>query len=174
VSINKLFLNAKQKVLWNGQEAAEVRGLTPDDFANILVVDGETLDGALQAFDSLDLAGVNPRDSNSVADAVMSQGPKVLVAVANKAPGIIARIIAVAADDNTPEAIEAIRTGFPLPLQFEILRQISIQTFAGPEGFRLFVGNVAALVGTVGAMTSAKSMTRTPSPQPEVDHSDDG
>ena len=44
----------------------------------------------------------------------------------------------------------------------QALIEIASMTFAGPEGFRMFVGNVAALVKTVNTMTSASEKTAVP------------
>lgn len=160
MAINKSFGNTKTPVMWNGEEALSVRGLTPDDITKVLILEGENIADLFGTATAVDLSGVNTRDTEQLADWLMAKAPTLLMALANKSPTLLARILAVSAmegEDDLEESAEYIRSNFTLPLQFEAAVRIAALTFAGPEGFRLFVGNVMALVETVAALTSVKT-----------------
>lgn len=158
MALNKALRLAKSAVEWNGEQAAEVRGLTPADVVSILTTEGDSVLGMFEAFEKIDLKGIDTKDTAAVADRLLSEGPAFLMGLAAKAPMLLARLIAVASleeGDDLDENSAFVHDNFSLPLQFECIRHVCIQTFAGPEGFRMFLGNVMALVGTVDALTSA-------------------
>src|SRR5690625_813406 len=153
MSINKAQKNVRSTVLWHGEEAAKVRWLTPNDVAQLLADRGQGIQALLEANDAFSLAGIDLDNKEAIADRIMESGPKLVVHLASTMPDLIARLIAVAAEEDDDETVEYIRDNWSLPLQFEALRHIAVQTFAGPEGFRMFVGNVLALGQTVSHLT---------------------
>ncbi len=161
MGINKNLIAAAASIEWAGVEAATVRGLTPQDFSAILVAEGLTIAEMFTESDVLDMSNLDMTNQAQIADRLMSQGGPLLMTLANHAPSLLARIIAVAADEEDIEtATKYIAVNFSLPLQFECLAQIAYMTFNGPEGFRRFVGNVMVLVNTVQAMTSTDNKPR--------------
>lgn len=167
MAISKSFKMHGHSVQWNGEEAATVRGLTPNDITKILLAEGEGVLGLFGLRDEIDLKGVDLKDTNAVADVLMEQGPNVLIRAASTMPLLIARIIGVAGDDDSDETVFQIATTWPLPLQFEILGQIARMTFVGPEGFRQFLGNVSTLMKSLGAITNVKNPSPRPGQEPE-------
>lgn len=168
MAIKKSFAMHGAPVQWGGEEAATVRGLSPNDITDIVLAEGE---GILELFglrDSIDLKGVDLKDSEAVADVLMAQGPQALIQVAQKLPLLLARIIAVAADENNEDQIIEISKAWPLPLQFEALAVIARMTFMGPEGFRAFVGNVSTLLSSLSAITNVKTIPPRPTTEPKV------
>lgn len=165
MGINKSFATAQEKVMWGEEEAATVRGLTTTDLTNILIAEGKNIYALFEEFDSLrNTAGVDPRNTDQVADALMRNAPMLLAKIGEVAPTMLARVIAVAADDNTDEAMESILR-FPAPLQVDVLTRIARQTFIGPEGFRVFLGNVQALVAAFAGMTNAERRAKLGMPE---------
>lgn len=164
MGINKSLALATASVEWNGEEAAKVRGLSPADIGTIIAVHGEDIFEAflsLDEFDSLRVGSVE-----DVADKLMADGPKIIGKMSTAMPRLIAFVIACAADAK--DDVESIEP-WPLPLQFDCLVQIARLTFVGPEGFRVFVGNVQALVASIGAMTNAKGKEAVSQRDPTLD-----
>ena len=163
MGINRTITAARASVKWNGEEAAVVRGLTPADVSNILVMEGENLIALIKAFDTMDTGNVDFKNTEAVADMIMGKATPLLTSLANDAPRFLAAIIAVAArdkEDDLEELTSFVEENFTLALQFECLKDIARMTFIGPEGFRLFVGNVSALASTVAGMTSASKSNK--------------
>lgn len=174
MGINKELALHSVPVMWNGQEAARLRGLNPTDILKLLAKEGNAVDVGLSAVDGFDLSDVDTQDKAALAEAIIERAPKFLMTLSNQVPGFLAGLIAVAADD--PGSEEYVQ-GWPLGLQFEALSTISRMTFNGPEGFAVFVGNVVALLGTAqGMMTGVKlkrnrgpsSTLRGPQPSPII------
>lgn len=161
MSINKALKRLRKKVEWNGEEAAEVRGLSPADIATLLSDNSDAITMLLSAFEEADKIPVAGASSDTIAQAVLEAAPSILGKAASALPELVAELIARAADDASDEAVEAILE-WPTGLQAQALIEIASMTFAGPEGFRMFVGNVAALVKTVNTMTSASEKTAVP------------
>ena len=164
MAINKSIKNVRDAVMWNGEEAASVRGLTPNDVAQLLADKGQGVHVMLEASDAFSFADIDLNDKGQVADKIMSDAPKMIVHMANNLPDFLAKVIVVAAGGDD-EDVEYIRDNWPLPLQFEALRKIAVQTFSGPEGFRMFVGNVLALAGAVKNLTGGQTRARS-APRP--------
>lgn len=151
-------------VRWNGEEAAQVRGLSSNDIAVILEREGTDLRAVLDALDEADLSGVDVGNTDQVAGALARVGPGLVVELARRLPRFLATVIAVAADaddETIEEDVQHISTDWPVPLQFLALTEIASLTFSGPEGFRAFVGNVLALGGLTKVLTGAGNNTGT-------------
>lgn len=166
MGISKSFKVAAQPVSWKGEEVATVRGLSPADVAAIVSEHGRDIFMAFNSADAFDFIkdAKNPDgsvDTEAVADRLLAEGPALVAKMMDVAPAMLAGIIAAAADE--PEAADSV-INWPMPLQFDALVKIAEETFAGPEGFRLFVGNVQALVASVAAMTNAKPKVRAVAP----------
>ena len=147
------------KVEWQGEVAAEVRGLSPADLAGILTAVGEELSGAFDLAEDIDrmkLRGDNsPVDAGMLADKLMSDWPSIVQAVGVHMPNVLSKIIAHAGGE--PDSWEMVRDTYGFALQFEILVEIAKLTFNSPEAFKRFVGNVLALVDLSGTLTSAST-----------------
>ncbi|HEY1404749.1 MAG TPA: hypothetical protein VGB05_11515 [Pyrinomonadaceae bacterium] len=146
MAINRALRAVRTSIEWNGEKAADVRGLTPTDIAAALTSEGDKFDGILEAFDMLDLTA----GTDALADQAMQQAPMIVMKLAANAPRFIANLIAFAADDV--DAVDDVML-WPAPLQFEVLTEIARLTFAGPEKLHLFLGNVAALVDILSNIT---------------------
>ena len=148
MKINVDFQVERKKVEWNGQFAAEVRGLTPNDIMRVIAENPAEADAV---FDTLE-GGVRSKlgegpTSDDVADAVQGGVAGSFGSIVAKAPDLVAKLIAIAAD--SPDDWQAVRDKFVLPLQFDILTEVARLTFIDPPGFRRFMGNVMALVGAL-------------------------
>src|SRR5690606_14019108 len=133
-------ITTSKTVLWNGGEAASVRGLSSADLATILKREGTGLRSVLDALDEVDVQDVQGGDRDAIAGALMRAGPGIVVHLAKTLPHFIATVIVVAADGED-EDIEHVASDWPVALQFLALCEIASLTFSGPEGFRAFVGN---------------------------------
>ena len=151
-------ITANRAVQWNGEEAARVRGLTPNDLAVILEREGSGLRAALDVLDDADLNTVDTSDANAVAGALIKVGPQVVVQLSQALPHFLATIIVVAADGDD-EDVQIVASEWPLALQFMALTEIAVLTFSGAEGFRDFLGNAYALVGLGKTLTGADKNT---------------
>lgn len=156
MAINRGIKNVRDRVLWNGEEAATVRGLTPNDVAQLLADQGRGVHVMLEASETFTFSDIDLHNKDQVADRIMEEAPRLLVHLANHLPDFLAKLIAVAAEGDDEDA-DFIRDNWSLPLQYEALRKIAVQTFSGPEGFRMFVGNVLALAETVKSLTGGKT-----------------
>lgn len=154
-------ISAAKAVMWNGDEAARVRGLTPNDIAVILDREGTNLRAVLDALDEVDLGGLDTKDADQVAGRLVTAAPGIVVHLSKTLPRFIAAVIAVAADGDD-EDIDHVTAEWPLALQFLALSEIAILTFSGAEGFRAFVGNVFALAGLAKTLTGANTGTAEP------------
>lgn len=167
MGINKTITATKRKILWKGEVAAEVRAISPHDLAVVLVRAGAELDGLFKAWDSMQKPEVNPRNgapfsAEEAADYLMQQAPQFIGQLAQHLPKMLADIIAVAAD--SPEDAQYIQENFPAPLQFDCLVAIAEETFVDPEGFKLFVGKVLALVQVAKGIVSPNANKQIPRP----------
>ena len=157
MAIKKKFSDITTPLMWNGDEVATIRGLTPDDITLILMAEGDGIAEVFGLADKLAEEGVNLKDTNEIADHVMAKGPKLMMELATRVPGLLARIIAVACNEPEEEAANEIRATWVLPLQFEALTLVAKLTFVGIDGFRLFLGNAQALAASVSAITNVKN-----------------
>lgn len=156
-------ISAAKVVMWNGEEAATVRGLTPNNLATILQMEGTNLRSALDALDEADLQGVDPKDTDAIAGRLISAAPAVIVHLSKTLPRFLAAIIVVAADGEEDD-ISHVAEEWPLALQFLALTEIAVLTFSGAEGFRAFLGNAFALAGLAKTLTGANTGTAAPTP----------
>ena len=159
MAINRNITTAKQ-VMWNGQEAARVRGLSANDLATVLQREGSGLKTVLDALDNVDLEGVDTQDTNAVSGKLLAAGPQIVVELSRSLPLFLATLIVVAADGDDDD-IEHVANDWPVALQFLALSEIASLTFSGAEGFRAFVGNAFALVGLAKTLTGADKNTGT-------------
>lgn len=159
MAINRKLTTAKS-VKWNGDEAARVRGLTPNDIALILEREGESLKTVLDVLDEVDLAGIGEGETDKLADRIMAAGPGIVVHLSKMLPRFLAAVIVVASDGDEDD-IDYVASDWPLALQFLALADIATLTFSGPEGFKAFVGNVLGLVGLAKTLTGADKNTGT-------------
>lgn len=159
--LSKTIKKRTAEVRWGDdyEVVATVRALDPKDIADILVEMGQDIGGVFQALDEVDdlrtaVARANG-DANVVADKIMESLPQALMAFRKHLPDIMAKIVATAAD--APDDWEYVRDNYDAMLQFLILGEICRVTFVTVEGFKVFAGNAAALVTTIGKITSAKN-----------------
>lgn len=164
MAINRKISTTKA-VMWNGEEVADVRGLSSNDIAVILEREGAGLRAVLDMLDEADLSGVDVTNQEQVAGAVMGIAPTMVVQLSRMLPAFLATVIAVAADGDD-EDIDHIEKHWPVALQFLALSEIASLTFSGAEGFRAFVGNVLALGGLTKVLTGADKNTGTAGPTP--------
>lgn len=148
MSINNDFQVERKKIEWNGQFAAEVRGLTPQDIMRVIAENPVEADAVFEALeeDAREHLSDDSLSADQIAGALEAGASKSFGKVLTKAPGLVAKVIAVACD--SPDQWEMVRDRFVVPLQFECAQEIARLTFIDPPGFRRFVGNVMALVGT--------------------------
>lgn len=152
-------------ISWQGEVVASVRGLSPADVTAVLISVGEDIAGLFSVAEEVDKMKLNGGDAEQLADQLMSQWPKIVVAVGEHLPNVLSQLIARAAGD--PDAWEMVRDNYSFVLQFDILAEIAKLTFNSPEGFRRFVGNVLLLVDLAGTLTSKdKKRPRTPAVLP--------
>lgn len=146
MSVNFDFQVERKKIEWNGQFAAEVRGMTPNDIVRLIASNPDEADqvAALLDEDTSDLL-VGEQNADEIAEALQSAATRSFGKVAAKVPDLLAKVIATACD--SPDQWELVRDRFVLPLQFDILQEVARLTFVDPPGFRRFVGNVMALIG---------------------------
>jgi hypothetical protein len=151
MAIIKTKFGTTRPILWDGEEVAQVRGLTPNDLSSILSQEGNGLQAMLACLDDIDFTKANEQD---ITAGLMKAGPSIVVKLSREFPAFIATVIAVAGDGED-DAVEWITQYWPLGLQLEAMIQICSLTFSGPEGFRAFVGNVFALVKLTDTLTGA-------------------
>lgn len=148
MSLNNDFQLERKKIEWNGQFAAEVRGLTPHDIMRVIAenpVEADAVLSTLQDDSQQTVDGDDDRASDQIAEALQDNAAKSFGKIVTKFPDLVAKIIAAACD--SPDQWEVVRDRFVVPLQFEIAQEIARLTFIDPPGFRRFVGNVMALIG---------------------------
>ncbi|MBT9159045.1 MAG: hypothetical protein DDT26_00294 [Dehalococcoidia bacterium] len=146
MNVNVDFQVERKRVEWGGQFAVEVRGLTPSDIVRVIAENPVEADAVFDALEGDVRESVaSGAEPGAIADALSGDAAASFGRIAAKAPDIVAKIIAVAAD--SPDDWRVIRERFVLPLQFDALQEIARLTFIDPPGFRRFVGNVMALVG---------------------------
>ena len=153
MAINKAITGVRRSVEWNGETAADIRGLSPEDVFELLNDTGDGVEAMLRTVEQVSLADVDIKDANSLASAVTSQAPLVVVTMAKEMPSFLARLICKAADSEDEESVQSV-TKWPIALQFMAIADVCELSFGGAHGFRQFVGNVLALVGVVDQMTA--------------------
>jgi len=169
MALSKTFKQHRRALLSNDEQVATIRGITAEDLSLLLTVVGGNIEGMFSAADGLDVSSLNLKDTDALSEQIMDRAPGVIAGIAQHMPDLIHSIIAVATLEDgdgisISEAVDLVRQ-WPAPLQVEALKLVAVATFNTPEGFRLFVGNVKALVGSVRALTSAEQ-TSTPASAP--------
>lgn len=144
MAINTNFYQKRTEVKFNGEVACTVRGLTPNDLAQVMVENAGDLESVMQFFEKdATLSRINPHDDDALATALRENTSKMFGKIVSLAPNLLAKVIAVASDDS--DKWEAVRDNFVLPLQLDALTEIAKLTFVDADGFKAFVGNVLAL-----------------------------
>jgi hypothetical protein len=145
MSINTDFYVPKAKVSHDGKEACEVRGLTPEDIAQIV---NEHADDVGKVMSALEKDSGAALGEGGVADALEALSPAAFNNMLMSVPALAAKIIAIAADE--PSMWGHVQKNFVMPLQFNILVEIARLTFIDKNGFKEFLGNAMALVASTG------------------------
>jgi hypothetical protein len=146
MALNKEFFAPKTEIKHGDVVLCDVRGLTADDIARIVTESAADVETMLTLFEQNDtLKGISQDDPESVALALQSNGKNLFTALITKVPELVARVIAIAADD--PEDWKHVQKNFPLPAQLNALTEAARLTFVDGNGFKAFVGNVMALLG---------------------------
>lgn len=154
MAINKEFFAPREAVKYNGIEVCDVRGITPDDLARIMVENAADVEQVFTMLERDDtLKDIAKDDPEAVMGAMKTHGKSFFNMLITKVPELIAKIIAVAADD--PEGYDHIRKNFVLPVQLEAITTVAKLTFVDSNGFKAFLGNVLALAGKSDETTSA-------------------
>ena len=148
MSINKDFFTESTTIQWNGKDVCTVRGLTSDDISQLLASELDNAEAIVEAIQTKSLGGqeVDFRNSAQVASVIEDNAKNVALNLLKVAPDLIARLIAISADE--PDAWQDIKKRFVLPLQVNILCKIAELTFVDGATFRELVGNVVGLVGS--------------------------
>jgi hypothetical protein len=156
MAINKDFFAPRETIMFNGHTVCDVRGITPDDLARIMMENAADVEHVFEILERDDtLKGISKDDPESVSGALKTHGKALFGTLVTKVPELVAKIIAVAADDAA--SWEHVKKNFVLPLQLETLTTVAKLTFVDSNGFRAFVGNVLALLGQ-GSPGSAEKL----------------
>lgn len=164
MGINKKIVSVRKDVPWNGDVAVSVKGLTPNDLAKLLVFAGDDMAGVVGIADDLDglKHQVTGLEADAVAEVLVKQVPQIIAAFGKHFPELLARIIAVASEDEGEWKF--VLEEFNVGLQFECLKTIAELSFNGPDGFRVFVGNVLGLLDVGRSLTEKNPMPRARKP----------
>jgi hypothetical protein len=147
----KDFYVPKKKVEFDGKLVCEVRGITPDDIARIVSQNAKDMDKLVEMFaKDKAFAKINPADAASLASVVDDNSSAMFGQVILQVPDLVARLIAVASDEDDAETIEHIKKNLPILIQFDAVVAIAEATFINKDVFKDFVGKVMALVGNGG------------------------
>lgn len=166
MALSKTFKKNRRALLSGNEEVATLRGITSEDLSLLLTVIGGNIDGLFSAAEEFDRGSLALGDTDALSEQLMDRAPAIFAGIARNMPDVIHTIIAVSAIEDgdgvtIADAVDMIRQ-WPIPLQAEALKLVFVETFNSPEGFRLFVGNVKALVGSVRALTSVGPSTPAP------------
>lgn len=144
MALNTNFYQQRTEVRHNGEVACTVRGITPNDLAQVMVENASDLESVMQFFerDSM-LSRIDPTDDDALATALRDNTSKMFGKLVALVPNLLAKIIAIASDEAGKW--EIVRDKFVLPLQLNALTEIARLTFVDADGFKAFVGNVVAL-----------------------------
>jgi hypothetical protein len=155
MGINKDFFVPRKRIELNGPFVCDVRGVTPNDIAQVVSENAADMDSMIEMFakDKQFKKIASITDSDAIADAVDKNSSALFGKLILQVPGLVAKVIAVAADD--PEHASVIKNEWPVPVQFECLVAIAEATFTNRDVFREFLGKVTALVGSVSGPSSA-------------------
>jgi hypothetical protein len=158
MGINRDFSFETHEVQVKGKTVATLRGICADDISTLLVQETENVE---KIFDTIEnhmsntSSDIDVNDPNAVAAALQAQAKPMIEAVLKQAPRVLAKIIAVAADDIDawPSVVK-----WPLPVQMEALTQIMRLTFTDGADFKTFVGNVLGLAQIVRGEPAKKKV----------------
>lgn len=158
MALNRNFFQPRKDIRWNDQHACTVRGITPDDLAQIMSENAADMEVLMQTIEKDKiLSKVDISKDGALQQAMQENQGRVFNLLIGSVPALIAKVIALAADDYSEEAVKHIRNEFPAPLQFEALVEIAKLTFVDQNGFKAFLGNVSGLVASVGGGKSNNS-----------------
>lgn len=147
MAINKDFFIDRTTVTHKGKTVCDVRGITPDDLAQVMAENQSDMAKLLESWEKdKKFAGLNPNADADVARALDENATQMFTTILTSVPMLAAKLIALASDE--PGSFETVKT-WPIPLQFDILKEIAVLTFVDQESFKVFLGNVMALVGNV-------------------------
>lgn len=158
MGINRDFSFETHELRLKEKTVATLRGISADDISTLLVQETENVE---KIFDSIEnhmadtSSDINLDDPNAVAAALRDQSKPMIDAVLKQAPRVLAKIIAIAADDL--DAWPSVAK-WPIPVQLEALTQIMRLTFTDGADFRTFVGNVLGLAQIVRGEPAAKKV----------------
>lgn len=158
MGINRDSLAFKEEFVFGDIHYGTIRAIVPQDIALLLTTFEGSFSEMFKGVESLDLKSLEVKDSNKLADQLIERGPKFLMALAQNVPNLLARLIAIAADDDAEDVIDAIQAGMPMPVQFAYVTRLCELSFLNVRGFSEFVGNVSALIKTAEALTSAPTL----------------
>lgn len=132
-----------------------VRGLALEDITFLVSVHKEDIDTLIEMFRAKSMAHVTNKSAPGgvinpalIDEMVRKSGDDLISGFLQQFPLLAANVIATACDE--PESWQAART-LPLPLQIEALLSVAKLTFEDAEGFKKFVGNVAAVLRSASA-----------------------
>jgi len=124
-----------------GKTSFAVRGLSTEDVAHILPRYGSDVVMLLGGV----LAGQQV-DTSTL--------PTMLKTVVTETPGLVAEVIARAADDPSPKGVGRARK-LPLPVQIAALTAIYYNTFTSESELKNFVGIIVKLVTTTSGLVES-------------------
>lgn len=154
MAVNRNFKRVKKEIIYSGEVLADVHDLSATDLKLIMVNVGSGLVDLLTTITEVEFGS---KDPNAIAERILADAPRIVAAVSEAVPRLLSTIIAVASDDL--EAIDVIDE-WPMPVQVEAAADVFRLTFVDDEGFRKFVGNVAALLQTGNALTSNSAASK--------------
>lgn len=129
----------RKQVDLGGGNSIEVRGLGMEDVSFLVSVHSDDMDAVVEMF--------RPKSSGPITpDSIVKKAQEddgMIAGLLQTFPLLAANIIAVACDE--PDQLSTARR-LPLPKQTEALIEIARLTFEDAEGFKKFVGNVAAVL----------------------------
>lgn len=149
----KSYTTPRTTIQLDPSNSIAVRGLNLEDISFLVQVHKGDVDAVVEAFKGRVGTDATP---DGVTKAVQEQGEAMLLNLLQQFPLLAANVIAVAADEvDAWENAGAL----PLPKQVEAIFAIAKLTFEDVDGFKKFVGNVLAVVQSVGKQ---KPRSKTP------------
>lgn len=131
----------RKKIDLGGGNSIEVRGLGMEDVSFLVSVHSDDMDAVVEMFRPNKTSSEKITPESIVKKAQEDDG--MIAGLLQTFPLLAANIIAVACDE--PDQLSSARR-LPLPKQTEALIEIARLTFEDAEGFKKFVGNVAAVL----------------------------
>jgi len=161
MGINKNVRRRVETVIWGGEEIATVGALGADGLGQIMANVSEAVAEIFAVVEEGEFA-IAGKSEEQIADVILQQAPAMVQRFATNLPELLSEIIIVASGEEDPEAHKIVRYKWSLPMQIEGVKCVMRATFVDDTSFRSFVGNVAALLKTGNALSSA------PKKQPQM------